>query len=132
MESTPGAPASAAERADALGLAEYQLDIYDALRTQPDSPIPLWVLPILARWLDKIDFNRILVGRAEAAAIISTGTRNVTYHMDHFPQWLAPLVSPAAEGSDKPAILLWLRAKVRGYARWRESERIIKDLGDLA
>lgn len=131
MDTTRGATASVAERAESLGLAEYQLEIYDTLRSQPNSPIPPWVLPILARWLDKIDFDRLLIGRVEAGAIMKVAPRNVGYQMETFPQWLRPLVSPAAAEGGKPAIQLWLAAKIRGYVRWRETERVLKDLDDL-
>lgn len=130
MEVTPGTPASAADRAASLGLAEYQLEIYDTLLAQQDSKIPREVLPILARWLDKIDFDRLLIGRVEAGNMLKVTPRQVANIGLKFPQWMHPLIAPLGANGETPVIELWLGAKVRGFVRWRDTERMLKDLDD--
>lgn len=125
--SEPAADASRAERAAQLGLAEYQLEIYDTLLAQEGSPIPREILPILARWLDKIDFGPLLVGRPDAAKITETSTRTVSYMISRHPQWMRPLIEPTSGDGLTPVIQLWLVAKVRAYARWRAAQ---KQLGE--
>jgi len=121
------AAAAKAERAASLGLADYQLDIYDTLLAQEDRAIPREVLPILARWLDSIDFGPLLVGRQEAAKITQTSIRTVSYMVGRHPQWMRPLVEPTSGDGVTPLIQLWLEAKVRAYSRWRLASRQLED-----
>lgn len=126
---TPDAGGSPArvDHASELGLADYQYAIYRALLSNPDNKIPREVLPIMARWLDRVDFGSLLVGREEAAGIIGVNPRTIERHVIKFPQWMAPTISPYGDDGVTPVIELWLRARVESFARWRKAEDGLRD-----
>lgn len=111
-------------RAAALGLAEYQLAIYDNLVRQVDqgAKIPRDVLPILAHYLDKIDLTSLLMGAQEAAETLGISLRGLPNTIARHPHWMRPIVEPVRSDGVTPIIQLWLRARVNAYAAWRSTE----------
>lgn len=120
-------PADVTVRARELGLADYQWEIYQTLLANPHNKIPREVLPVLARWLDRVDFGALLIGREEAAGIIGVNPRTIERHVIKFPQWMTPTVSPYGDDGVTPVIELWLRARVESFARWRQADEGLRD-----
>lgn len=124
MNIPPPAPSEAERRAAALGLAEYQLAIYDSLVAQVDegARIPRNALPIMANYLDKINLTGLLIGAQEAADTLGVSLRQLPNLITKHPHWMKPIVEPVRSDGVTPIIQLWLRARVDAYAAWRATE----------
>lgn len=102
-----------------LGLEDYQQELLAQLLAQADERgIPREVLPILARHLDRIDFDRITVGAAGAAEILRVGERQVYNLVETNLEWMSPL-TVARDAAGQPRGQLWLASKLRAFQRVR-------------
>jgi hypothetical protein len=120
-----GPVASTVDPAAELGLADYQYSIYRTLLANPDNKIPREVLPIIARWLDRVDFGMLLVGREEVMGIIGRSSpQTLRNYTREYRQWLQPLVAHYKDPLSPPTIELWLRAKAEGFARWQAADEV--------
>lgn len=105
--------------AAALGLEDYQVDLLHQLAGQADERgIPREVLPVLARYLDRIDFDRLVVNAAGAGEILGIGDRQVGNLVERHYEWMAPLVT-LRDRTGEVSFRLWLATKVAAFQRIR-------------
>lgn len=105
--------------AAALGLEDYQVDLLHQLAGQADERgIPREALPVLAKYLDRIDFDRLVVNAAGAGEILGVGDRQVANLIEEHYEWMAPLVT-VRNAVGEVTYRLWLKAKVGAFNRMR-------------
>ncbi|MCE7937633.1 MAG: hypothetical protein DYG90_03350 [Chloroflexi bacterium CFX6] len=105
--------------AGVLGLEDYQVTLLEQLAEQADERgIPREVLPVLAKYLDRVDFDRLVVNAAGAGEILGVGDRQVGNLTEQHYEWMAPLVT-LRDRTGEIAFRLWLSAKVQRFAQMR-------------
>lgn len=110
--------------AKALGLPPYQLRLLEQLAEQAERQgIAVEDLAHLARGLDRIDWEAILVDTREAAAILGVTEGHIGNLASAHQEWMAPLLTIRAE-TGKAVSRLWLRAKVEEFGRLRRAGAI--------
>lgn len=105
--------------AGVLGLEDYQVTLLEQLAAQADERgIPREVLPVLAKYLDQIDFERLLVTATGAGEILGVSDRQVANLAEQHMEWMAPIVA-VRNTAGEVTYRLWLRAKVGAFGRVR-------------
>jgi len=102
-----------------LGLEDYQLELLHQLAAQAERQgIPREALPVLAKYVDRIDWDPILATPAEAAEILGVEERSLGNMVQSAFEWMAPFVWVRSK-SGETVVRVWLAAKVRAYRRVR-------------
>lgn len=103
-----------------LGLEDYQLELLVQLAAQADERgIPREVLPILAKYVDRIDFDRLVVTATGASEILRVSDRQVDRLIETNFEWMAPFVTTRDRAGDVVS-RVWLKARVAAFQRWRK------------
>ncbi|MCB0218032.1 MAG: hypothetical protein H6648_08600 [Caldilineae bacterium] len=119
------------ERFASAGLERYELDLALELAEQAAArKIPLEDIPALARNLDRIDWDAILVRVDGAAEIIGVDVRQVGNLIKSDFEWIAPTIW-LRNDQGNTVTRLWLGAKVKAFARMRLRRQDPRVLGWL-
>lgn len=105
--------------AGVLGLEDYQVALLEQLAAQADERgIPREVLPVLAKYLDRVDFERLLVTSSGAGEILGVSERQVAYLAEQHLEWMGPMVA-VRNAAGEVTYRLWLKAKLSAFSRVR-------------
>jgi len=103
------------DMAGGLGLEDYQLELLGQLVEQADRQgIPREVLPILAKYLDRIDWDPLLATPSAAAGILGVSERSLGDMIQSSFEWMAPFIWVRGP-SGETVVRVWLAAKVRAF-----------------